>query len=522
MNNVGQQVSQQGQQVPLPWYRNPAFTESNWVSVGTKWFLTFGGKIARIVLIATTLYMSAEMYPGVHLPSALNLAAFIVLSFALDMGGLGLAQIAKKARESGNIEGADAGENLSKWLINIMIAGLVVVSLENAATTITFLKPYQDGLSVLWLVIDISLTIARVVCAVKYGHVLNDLERSIEGSQAIQVQATQTRDQQLDALHEEVNQLKGMVTGQQKAVVDYDQIVTTILPHLPSSILPENIVSPEEIQKIEARILSQFNDKNNEVISLINTLINNGGILQRISDEITGEIEKDILTDIPEANKHGINEDIPAQIVPKKARELSQEKELPWDDIIAKFPMVIEWRSAGLRSVTREQIIEATNFSKNKVGRVKFSQVKGGNKRIESVLNWLKNETPNNVVEKPANTQPLNQEIMPEITGEIAEELDSAIVEELEEVITPQKTRNTVPLFLSDLPHELREDNVVSEEEFERRKAHALKVEKDWESGAYDAPLSDVVDEGIEFAKRYLKGRRTTVNTDPEIIAIGE
>lgn len=175
MNNVERQH----------FYQQAWFIESNWVSVSTKWFLTLSGKLARIVLIIATLYMSAELYPGVKFPDALNLAVFVIMSFALDMGGLGLAQIAKTARDTGNIVGAERGEKLSKWLIGIMIAGLVTVSVEHIASTIEALKVYQNYLDAGQLLVDAGLTIARAVCAVQYGHVLHDLEQTIERVQPV-------------------------------------------------------------------------------------------------------------------------------------------------------------------------------------------------------------------------------------------------------------------------------------------------------------------------------------------------
>jgi hypothetical protein len=156
------------------------FVESTWISTSTKWLLTFGGKAARIVLIICTLYMSAQLYPGVTLPPGLNLAVFIILSFALDMGGLGLAQIAKTARQHGNVDGATQGEKLSTWLIGIMIAGLVTVSLEHAVDMIPFTKDVKNYIAAFWIVIEIALSIARVICAVNYGHVVHALEHSIE------------------------------------------------------------------------------------------------------------------------------------------------------------------------------------------------------------------------------------------------------------------------------------------------------------------------------------------------------
>jgi hypothetical protein len=176
------------QQERQPFWQQTWFVESNWISISTKWLLTFGGKAARLTLIICTLYMSAELYPGVKLPPGLNLAVFILLSAALDMGGLGLSQIAKTARAQGNIDGAERGERLSKWLIGIMIAGMVTISLENAANMVKIAADIKNYVQIFWTLVEIVLSIARMVCAVNYGHVVHALEHGVERNQ-VQVQA---------------------------------------------------------------------------------------------------------------------------------------------------------------------------------------------------------------------------------------------------------------------------------------------------------------------------------------------
>jgi hypothetical protein len=189
------------------------FLESIWISAFTKWLLTFGGKAARIVLIICTLYMSAELYPGVTLPASLNIAVFIVLNFALDMGGLGLAQIAKTARNQGNTEGAEQGELLAKWLIGIMIAGLVTVSLEHAADMLNLKGDLKNYVAVFWIFVEIALSIARVICAVNYGHVVHALERSVEDAKA------QEHDHQ-EELQNQIAQLQRTLQSERRQATD--------------------------------------------------------------------------------------------------------------------------------------------------------------------------------------------------------------------------------------------------------------------------------------------------------------
>src|SRR6266849_661161 len=144
---------------------------SNYVTAITDWFMGFAGKWAELILYGTVLYSCAELYPGVHLPAGLSLTVFLVQLGALDIGGLSLAKLAKQAREDGNTAGAAGAERLSKWLIGIMLVGVVTVGLEHA---LPIAIPA-------WVItsIDVLLVVARSVCAVLYGRVVHDLKHEM-------------------------------------------------------------------------------------------------------------------------------------------------------------------------------------------------------------------------------------------------------------------------------------------------------------------------------------------------------
>ncbi len=144
---------------------------SNYVTAITDWFMGFAGKWAELVLYATVLYSCAELYPGVHLPDGLSLAVFLVQLGALDIGGLSLAKLAKQAREDGNAAGAKNAERLSKWLIGIMLVGVVTVGLEHA---LPVALPT-------WVItsVNVLLVVARSICAVLYGRVVHDLKQEM-------------------------------------------------------------------------------------------------------------------------------------------------------------------------------------------------------------------------------------------------------------------------------------------------------------------------------------------------------
>ncbi len=161
------------QQQQRHWYNDRemffhGFVRSNYITSFTDWFMGLAGKATEIVLYATVLYSCAQLYPHVNLPAGLSLAVFLVQMGALDIGGLSLGKLAKQAREDGNQAGADQAATLSKWLIGIMLVGVVTVGLEHA---LPVALPSWVMVS-----IDVLLVVARSICAVLYGRVVYSLK----------------------------------------------------------------------------------------------------------------------------------------------------------------------------------------------------------------------------------------------------------------------------------------------------------------------------------------------------------
>lgn len=165
-----------------PWYKSTQwyhFVRSNYVTWFTDWLMGLTSKFAEIVLYATVIYSCAELYPGVTLPSGLNLAVFLLQMGALDIGGIGLNKLAKQARKDKNDEGAHKAELLSMWLIGIMIASLVTASLELAISRIPGIDKSQTAATVIQvaqIIVELILVVARAVCAVLYGKVIHSLK----------------------------------------------------------------------------------------------------------------------------------------------------------------------------------------------------------------------------------------------------------------------------------------------------------------------------------------------------------
>ena len=241
------------------------FNRSTYVTVITDWFLGFFGKAAHLVLILTTLYTGAELLPGVSLPGALNNIVFVVQMLVLDVGGMGLAKLAMQARDRGNEEGAKKAEDLSKWLIRIVIASLVTVAVEQAVRAI----PGLSGISIIVDGVNIAvggvLTIARAVCAVNYGRVIHSLNMENEEQQPAQVVDVE------EVVRQAIGELAAtLVANQQHALnqfrqeieasvptLDYEAIARAMLPHLSATVQEQVRVIAEEVQNQQRKPLSE-------------------------------------------------------------------------------------------------------------------------------------------------------------------------------------------------------------------------------------------------------------------------
>lgn len=214
------------------WYH---FRHSTYITAITDWFLGFFGKAAHLILILTTLYTGAELLPGVSLPAPLNNAVFVLQMLVLDVGGMGLAKLAMQAKDRGNEEGAKKAEDLSKWLIRIVIASLVTVAAEQAVKAIPGLSDISTIVDGINIAVGGLLTIARAVCAVNYGRVIHALQLEDEG----EPQPTQIID--VEALvHQAIAELAAtLAADQQHALSQFRQeIKASVFPPLTTRPLP--------------------------------------------------------------------------------------------------------------------------------------------------------------------------------------------------------------------------------------------------------------------------------------------
>lgn len=146
------------------------FVRSTYITAFWSWFLGLMGKAAEPVLTATVVYSTVKMLPSITIPTSIDTVVFIVQQLALDIGGLSLGKLAEQARKDGNETGATQARRVSNTLIGIMIAGVILATIEHFAT---FPPQVTTG-------IEITLLIARAVMAVLYGRIIHALKKEAD------------------------------------------------------------------------------------------------------------------------------------------------------------------------------------------------------------------------------------------------------------------------------------------------------------------------------------------------------
>jgi hypothetical protein len=245
---------------PRHWYNDRelflhGLVRSNYVTAFTDWFMGLAGKLTELVLYGTILYSCAQLYPGVDLPNGLSLAVFLIQMGALDIGGLSLAKLARQAREDGNAVSARQAETLSRWLIGIMLTGVVTVGVEHVVAI-----PGQVQISV-----EIVLVVARSICSVLYGRVVHLLK-----GEARQVQRIPADDviHHLQVFAEQLQNIERRFTDvqQQQLAESMQAIETGFQEYLNESLSP--ITALLHLHSERLALLPAFNEQLDQIGSV--------------------------------------------------------------------------------------------------------------------------------------------------------------------------------------------------------------------------------------------------------------
>ena len=212
-----------------------SFKQSNYITDFWNWFMTLMSKAAEMVLFGTVLYSGYQLLPGVpHVPASVDAAVFVIQQGALDIGGMGLLKLAKRA----NLAKDAFPVRLGMSLVVLMILNVALASIKHTLPMI------PGGV---FVGIETLLLIARAVVAVLFGHAIYAL-REEYGESTITIKEANELQQAIDALASELTRVQqdcqqqvNLLNDQQtRALATIRQeIETTIV----NSLIPERLMT---------------------------------------------------------------------------------------------------------------------------------------------------------------------------------------------------------------------------------------------------------------------------------------
>jgi hypothetical protein len=171
------------------WKRS--FKESNYITDFWTWLLTLLSKSAELVLFGSILYSSYQLVPGVPpVPPAIDAFLFLVQQAALDIGGMGLLKLAKRA----GLSKASFPMRVGVTLVVLMIMNVVLASVKHTMPMVP---------ADVFVTIETLLLIARAVMAVLFGHAIHAL-REEYGESTITIHDANALQQRMEELSAEL------------------------------------------------------------------------------------------------------------------------------------------------------------------------------------------------------------------------------------------------------------------------------------------------------------------------------
>jgi hypothetical protein len=181
-----------------------SFKQSNYITDFWNWFMTLMSKAAEMVLFGTVLYSGYQLLPGVpHVPATIDAAVFVIQQGALDIGGMGLLKLAKRAglpRDAFPVR-------LGMALVVLMILNVALASIKHSLPMI------PDGV---FVGIETVLLIARAIVAVLFGHAIHALREEYSESTITIKDADELR-QHMEELSSELSRVQQNVQRQLSA-----------------------------------------------------------------------------------------------------------------------------------------------------------------------------------------------------------------------------------------------------------------------------------------------------------------
>src|SRR5258708_213035 len=229
-----------------------SFKQSNYITDFWNWFMTLMRKAAEMVLVGTVLYSGYQLLPGVpHVPATIDAAVFVIQQGALDIGGMGLLKLAKRAglpRDAFPVR-------LGVTLVVLMILNVALASIKHTLPMI------PDGV---FVGIETVLLIARAVVAVLFGHAIYAL-REEYGESTITIKDADELRQHIAELSSELakvqqnfhQQLATQLAPVHESLQQY-QDVLALLPNLQAQLQRIESSTVEEIRRVKASLEKQL------------------------------------------------------------------------------------------------------------------------------------------------------------------------------------------------------------------------------------------------------------------------
>jgi len=229
-----------------------SFKQSNYITDFWNWFMTLMSKAAEMVLFGTVLYSGYQLLPGVpHVPAPIDAAVFVIQQGSLDIGGMGLLKLAKRA-----------GLPRDAFPVRLGAALVVLMILNVALASIKHTFPMIAG--GVFVGIETVLLIARAVVAVLFGHAIYAL-REEYGESTITLKEASELQQCMDELSSKLvrvqqdfhRQLSSTLAPVHESFQQYQEALSQVpmlkahLQHLESSTV-------EEIDRVKAFLEKQL------------------------------------------------------------------------------------------------------------------------------------------------------------------------------------------------------------------------------------------------------------------------
>lgn len=241
-----------------------SFKESNYITDSWNWLMTLMSKSAEPVLFGSVLYSGYELLPNVpHPPALLDALVFIIQSAALDIGGMGLLKLAKRA----GLPRSSFPVRVGVTLVALMIANVALASIKQA---------YPQAPSGAYLFVETGLLIARAVMAVLFGHAIYALREEV-GDVSFTVKDVRRFEVQMEGVRELIQEVQSSVVH--SVQIQVQQMVQSALPVIVQQSV--NQQGRELLKGVHTEVQAVISEQVNQLTPMLTAQVE-GVILSRV------------------------------------------------------------------------------------------------------------------------------------------------------------------------------------------------------------------------------------------------